>query len=248
MNRAVLAAGLVLALAAPAAAQVMRGPDGQNGRGDGGPARYTYANPSAGIAADIELSRLSADKKGRWFALRKMAAPDAVMFVPQLVLAQSWLKDRHQPASPLKLQASRAWASCDGSLIVTSGSQADAGPGGWYTNVWRRQDDGNYSWVFSHGGVTGKPYVEPDWVEGKVAECPPRRRAAPGMGPPRRGKKAKAPPIVLDPKGGSGSSDDGSLTWEVTALPGGGHRFTARMRIAGEMAGFRDEQVAANGS
>jgi hypothetical protein len=242
LKRLALAAVLALAASAPVSALVMREP----------PPRGSYANPSAGIAADIELSRMSADKKGRWFALRKLAAPEAVIFAPQLVLAQPWLKDRHDPAAALRLQPSRAWASCDGSLIVTSGSRADAGPNGWYTNVWQRQGDGGFLWVFGHGGVLTEPFVEPDWIEGKVAECPPRPASQSRTPPPRkRGKQEKparpAPP-PFDPQRAGGASDDGSLTWEAVPLPGGAHRFTARIRGGGEMTELLGETVAADGS
>ena len=47
--------------------------------------------------------------------------------------------------------------------------------------------------------------------------------------------------LVLDPSGRTGSSDDGSLAWQVTVNPGGGYRFTASMRIDGTMQAIRDE-------
>lgn len=236
MTRLLLPALAALALAGTAAAQDGRMP----GRG-GGPTRNAYANPSAGIAADIALAQLSAGKKGFWHALRQTAADDAVMFVPAFVLARPWLEQRKDIAPPVRLQPYQAWASCDGSLLVTSGLRQDAGGDGRYTHVWRRQPDGGYKWVFGHRLPLAGLSAAPDMIAGKVAECPARRRdPAAGASPAPRRKQPK-PPLVLDPSGRTGSSDDGSLAWQVTVNPGGGYRFTASMRIDGTMQAIRDE-------
>lgn len=234
------ALALSLALAAPALAQPRAG----------GPPRQGYANPSAGIAADIERGRLTGEKKGRWFALRQTAAPDAVMFVPQMVLAQTWLKGRTDRQPGYRLRPFSAWASCDGSLIVTSGAWAEGNRDGWYTTVWQRQPDGVYRWVFDHGGLLDKPLAEPEMLEARVAECPPRKVGGPPPVPPAAGKRAKAKPapIVLDPTGRHGRSGDGSLIWQVTAGPNGARHFLADMLINGRMEPIRDEKVPPAGS
>jgi hypothetical protein len=233
LKRGLLPAAVALALAAPALAQRE-------------PPRRAYANPSAGIAADIALAQLTGEKKGRWFALRKTAAPDAVMFVPQMVLAQPWLKSRSDAGPALKLDPYRAWSSCDGSLVVTSGLRQDGGSEGWYTTVWQRQADGSFLWVFDHGGPFRAPQGEPDMIEARVADCPAKRPAAPPAAGQR--KPDSAPAVVFDPSSRSGHSRDGSLAWQVTAAPGGAHHFTASMLVDGAMQVFRDEKVAAAGS
>jgi hypothetical protein len=244
LTRFLLLASLALALALTAPATAQRR---HRGGPDGSP-RTAYANPSAGIAADIALSQLSGGKKGRWYALRETAAPGAVMFVPQMVLAEPWLKGRSDPAPALDLEPYQVWASCDGTTVVTSGLRRDAGSEGWYTNVWQRQANGGYKWVFRHHGGLASPLAAPDMIAAKVAECPPRRTPAGGAVTPGRRGKRDEPAIVLDPAGRSGGSRDGSLTWNVAVDPGGTHHFTASMRVNGEMDRFRDEKVAAAGS
>src|SRR5690606_4965367 len=121
LKRALLIASLAVAFAAtPALAQH------RHGRGGALPGRG-YANPSAGIAADIELARMTGGKKGRWSALRETAAPAAVMFVPRMVLAQTWLKNREEAATAFSQNPGGAWASGYGSLIVTHGARRDDG-------------------------------------------------------------------------------------------------------------------------
>ncbi|MGN6692381.1 MAG: hypothetical protein ACTHJU_15705, partial [Sphingopyxis sp.] len=65
--------------------------------------RPLAANPSGFIAAEIAFARLAQDK-GQWTAFRETAAPDAVMFVPQRVRAQDWLKSKKDPAEAVKWQ------------------------------------------------------------------------------------------------------------------------------------------------
>ena len=244
MKRSILLALSALALAAPLAAR-----QGPAAPGESGPPGRSYANPSGGIAADIALARLTADRKGRWHALRATAAEDAVILAPRLVLAQPWLKQRKDAAPPFRLQPFQAWASCDGSLVITSGLREEAGARSRYTHVWRRQDDGGYKWVFGHRLPLDSPAVAQDMIEAKVAECPPRSPAAKGAAspPPRRQKAKKAPPVAIDPAGREGGSRDGSLTWRVVVGPEGSHRFTASIRRDGTMHSIRDERVEAEG-
>lgn len=238
--------GLLLAVALPALALTLAAP--LPAQPSDGPPRRAYANPSAGIAADIAFSRL-AQQKGRWAAFRETAADDAVMFAPQMVLARAWLKDRAEPPKPLGWQPHAAWSSCDGSLIVTSGAWQSGAEQGWYTTIWQRQPKkGEYKWVFDHGGPLEQALAAPDMLSAKVAECPPRRAApasAPsGAEPPKRGKPV---PTVFDPARRSGASSDGSLVWDVSVAPDGARHFVARMRSDGEMRAIRDERVPAPG-
>jgi hypothetical protein len=244
LKRALLLVPLVLALAAPVLAQQrLRGPGGAE---DAGPPRRAYANPTAGIAADLALSHL-AQEKG-WAGFREAAAPDAVMFAPQMVLADPWLEDRGKAPITLKSQPYQVWSSCDGSLLVTSGVRQAGGADGWYTTVWQRQADGAFKWVFDHGGSLKDPLAAPDMIEARVAECPARRPADPAAAPPLARKRGKAPPVPFDPALRRGRSRDGSLTWEVAAEPTGAHHFSAKMLQGGEMREFRSEKVAAPGS
>ena len=72
--------------------------------------RPLAANPSAFIAAEIAFARLAQDK-GQWTAFRETAHPDAVMFVPERVRAQSWLKTQTDPAEAVKWQLHAVYVS-----------------------------------------------------------------------------------------------------------------------------------------
>jgi hypothetical protein len=185
-----------------------------------------------------------------------MAAPDAVMFAPAMVLAQPWLRDRPNPPVALTWQPHRVWSSCDGSLMVTSGAwqktdgQKAGGRQGWFTTVWQRQPDGAYRWVLDHGDTLAEPLAVPDMIAARVAECPQRRAGPrPAAAPPARlraaRKPAKAPPVPFDPAAREGRSQDGTLVWQVTADGAGGRSFVARLRgEGGGMEAIREERVA----
>src|SRR3546814_14659984 len=63
--------------------------------------RPLAANPSAFIAAEIRFAQ-RAQEEGQWTAFRETAHPDAVMFVPERVKAQDWLKSQKDPAEAVK--------------------------------------------------------------------------------------------------------------------------------------------------
>ena len=248
-------AGLaLLALAAGAQAQdraeggALRGEPAGGGFGQ----RGGYANPSAAIAAEIAFAQLARDK-GQWTAFKATAADDAVMFAPAMVLAQAWLKDRANPPVPLAWQPHQVWSSCDGSLMVTTGAwqRPDERGGrkhGWFTTVWQRQEKGGYKWVLDHGDETWEPVAEPEMIGARVATCPERRGGPRPAGPPpaargKRAKQAKAPPVPFDPTRREGRSNDGTLTWRVTADAAGTRDFVVQMQVDGQMQEVRREHV-----
>ena len=145
-----LACLALLALAGPgtlvsAQAQERRPEGGMRGGASG--SRFSYANPSAAIAAEIAFAQLARDK-GQWTAFAATAADDAVMFTPAMTLAHPWLKGRANPPVPLTWQPHEVWSSCDGSLMVTTGAWQRSDKHGWFTTVWQRQEKGGYKWVF----------------------------------------------------------------------------------------------------
>ena len=221
MKNALLALGLV-ALSAGAFAQERpreRGP------------RNSYANPSAVIAAEIAFAQLAQDK-GQWTAFAATAAPDAVMFVPQMVWAQQWLKGRANPARSVKWQPHIVWSSCDGSLMVSHGAwQSDKGTG-YFTTIWQRQKDGKYKWVLDHGDELKEPLIAPEMLSGQTADCPDRGKRPAGS--PAKAKEVKAKDLPpLDPAGRSGKSLDGSLWWEVTVDPSGARNLSVSWKKDG---------------
>ena len=222
--RKILLASLALALTACAA-----GPDPDR------PQRLS-ANPSAVIAAELAFAQL-AQAKGQWTAFRETSTGDAVMFAPQMVRAQDWLRGRADPAVSVKWQPHQVWSSCDGTLGITQGAwQRPNNTVGYFTTVWQRQRDGAYKWVFDHGDVLAMPQEAPEMISAKVATCPPRR-------PGSSARPAQAAPF--DPAARSGRSDDGTLAWTVTAEPDGAHNFSAEMNVDGKPAPIVIEQVSA---
>lgn len=198
-----------------------------------------YANPSAVIAAEIAFAKL-AQEKGQWTAFRATATKDAVMFVPQMVLAQDWLKTKADPARPVTWQPHQVWASCDGTLGVTRGAwQGGEGKTGYFTTVWQRQKDGKFKWVADMGEALPFPMDPPEMIVAKVADCPPGYRGR----PPKPGKAPKLPPVPFDPAHRSGKSLDETLTWDVTIAPTGARRFVVTMVQGGQPVTVQDLQV-----
>ena len=179
------------------------------------------ANPSAVIAAEIAFSRL-AQEKGQWTSFRQTAAKDAVMFVPQPVLAQEWLKGKADPAQSVKWQPHKAFMSCDGKTGVTTGSWQ--GPGdtvGYFTTVWQwaekgKKGDGEWKWVVDHGDPLTAPREVKEMIETKVASC-----------------KGSAPASLIAPpenaKMKMGLSRDQSLSYTWIVQPDGARTIEVKL-------------------
>jgi hypothetical protein len=155
----------------------------------GGPQGFQpkLANPSAVIAAEIAFNRL-AQEKGQWTAFRETAAKDAIMFSPQPITAQEFLKGKADPAQAVKWQPHKAFMSCDGKTGVTTGAaQWPNGRAGYFTTVWHLlqrspQDSGEWKWVVDHGNFIDPPRPAPEMIETRVANCkgaPPASVQAP---------------------------------------------------------------------
>ena len=256
--RAALALALSFSLlSAPALAQ-RRGQGGMPGGG-----LTPAGNPSALIAAEIAFARL-AREKGQWTAFRDTAADDAEMFTPRRVVAKDWLKGRKDPPQAVQWATHRAFASCDGSFGVTYGGWTGGADAGWFSTIWERQKKkGDLKWVLDQGEPLAQPLAAPDWIEGKVADCPARRPRSGGEGgpPPRdaadRPAKKDMPatrplagplPPLAAPAGSDskdGQSNDGTLAWRSTVLPDGAREFTVWMWKDGSMAQVLHEAVPA---
>lgn len=209
MRRPIVLAVTLAVLAAGGTLAQARGP----GRGMGA---GLAANPSAIVAAEIDLNRL-ARGKGQWAGMRETAAPGAQLFAPQPVNAEQFLKDRAEPAAPMDREAQEVWMSCDGRYAVATGSWRQTGATGRFVTVWQRQDKGAWKWLLDQTESGGAQSGDPDMIRAHVADCPARRAA-----PTVRQKDAVAP--AVDPL--NGKSDDGSLSWSVVAAPGGAWRLT----------------------
>ncbi len=188
MNRALVPLTLVAALAA-----CSQGPR------PGRDLRPT-ANPSVVIAAELTFAQLAQDK-GQWTAFGQTATADAVMFAPQPVQAQAFVKGRANPAVAVKWQPHQVWSSCDGSIGVTRGAWQGPKASGYFTTVWQRQKGGGYKWVLDQGTDLPMALDAPEMIAAKVAECKP------------------LPPTVVTPVAPGdrrrGQSDDGTLRWST---------------------------------
>ncbi|MCB2049139.1 MAG: hypothetical protein KDE32_13090 [Novosphingobium sp.] len=218
MKRIAVALALVAAVSAAA-------PDGTAKDRRSIPGRQA-ANPSALVAAEIAFNRMAQDQ-GHWTAFRKFAAEDAVMFVPEPVSAQEWLKGRADPPKSVVWQPHEVWMSCDGTLGATRGAwQRSDGSTGYFTTVWKRQKDGSYKWVLDQGDALEAPLGTSDMISASVAEC--------GSPAPRAIEIEDSVRVHVDQEGGA-ASNDGTLAYRYDSRSGTSRTFVVTMRRDGKM-------------
>jgi len=198
-------------------------------------------DPSSVIAAEIAFNRL-AQAKGQWTAFRETSAEDAVMFVPQRVLAKEWLRKQADPPASVQWSPSIVYVSCDGRLAASTGNwKRPDGSIGYFTTVWRRDKKGAWKWIMDHGDTLASPREAPEYLTGKVATCkrrgPGEGQAAPDVSPPRR--KGNAPPSV---------PVDESLTWSADVAGDGSRHVTVRIWTGADYETVIDDRVGAPAS
>lgn len=210
-------------------------------------------NPSAIVAAELAFNRL-AREKGQWTAFRETAAPEAVMFVPQKVLAKEWLKKRADPPKSVAWQPQKIWVSCDGRTAASTGAwQRPDGSQGYFTTIWTLDDKGRWYWVLDHGDVRAplakaKANADDDddsGVEGKVAVC--KRAVA------AKGEASIASAVSSHgPRGGRKESvgdvprADESLLWDYDVKPDNSREVRVRAWNGSAYDLVIDDKVAAS--
>ncbi len=180
---------LLLALApVPALAQSSRGP-------------APRGNPSELVAAESALAHLARDDLARG-----RGANAAMQFYADDT-ARTWVKTHDAAPWFVDRQTSEVWASCDGTAGVSTGLWR----GGWFATVWKQQKKFNYKWVLADAGPLTVMPPAPDWVTGKLADCPARV-------PHPEGTLRPLPAAIPapGPADHDGRSDDGSLVWRST--------------------------------
>ncbi|WP_088185703.1 YybH family protein [Sphingobium sp. Z007] len=189
-------------------------------------------DPSSVIAAEIAFNRL-AQQKGQWTAFAETAADDAVMFVPQRVLAKDWLKKQANPAVSVSWSPSIVYVSCDGNLAASSGNwtQPD-GTVGYFTTIWRRDKKGRWQWILDHGDTLATPRATPEFMSGKVATC-------------KRGPDGPPPPPAPGKKGDMPPPPDESLVWNADGATDGSRQVTVRMWTGAAYETVIDDRVKA---
>jgi hypothetical protein len=193
-------------------------------------------DPSSVIAAEIAFNRMAQDK-GQWTAFREMAADDAVMFVPERVLAKDWLKGRADPPAPIKWSPSIAYVSCGGDLAASTGNWTRAdGSAGYFTTIWRRDKKGAWKWILDHGDTLATPRPAPEFLTGKVATC--KRGAGPDrssfMPTAKPDKNAPPPPPDESLLWGVDSARDGGRIVTVSLWNGAGYDIVIRDVVAAD--------------
>lgn len=129
------------------------------------------AEPQTAVDAERAFNA-AAQSKGQWTAFREFAADDAVMFVPQVVNAQEWLKDRADPPKSVEWWPTESYVSCDGKVAVnTGGWKRPDGSVGYFTTVWNSQADGRWKWTLDHGDSLATPRRQPKKPVVRRAKC-----------------------------------------------------------------------------
>ena len=201
------------------------------------------ANPSDIVKAELALSRL-ARETGQWTAFRETAAPDALMFTPELVSAPVWLRNKANPAQTIVWQPHKIFMSCDGSMGVATGAwQGAEGDTGYFTTIWTKQDAQSrrergqtveWKWIFDHQVTLENPLPEIDFVTTSVAKCSkdplPAVAAAPG------GETSK-----------SGYSADGTMFWSAESSADQSRSLLVRMWNGAEWEDIVFDNVAPAG-
>ena len=194
----------------------------------------------AAQASAVEAERaFAADARalGQWTAFRRHAgAEDAVMFVPQPVDAQTWLKDRADPPASVRWQPIASYVSCDGRTAANTGAWQNASGGvGYFTTLWQRQADGSWRWMLDHGDVLAAPRAIP-------AAPALRRAACTGRQP------VESPRVIPDPakaRIGWDGARDGSLRLDWSVAADGARRVTVRLWNGTRFDTVIDDAVAA---
>ncbi len=98
-----------------------------------------------------------AQVEGQWKAFRMAAAPDAIMFVPEVQPVAVALKDASEPLVPVMWWPGTIAPSCDGTLGLSTGPwvRAASGGQGTFSTIWKRTASG-YRWMLDHGRSTPK--------------------------------------------------------------------------------------------
>lgn len=169
------------------------------------------------------------------------------MIAPTRQPVRAWLKAHDAAAWFAERQTGTVWASCDGTAGVSTGVWR----GGWFVTVWKREKKLNFRWLLADAGALAAVSPAPDWITGKLADCPPRPVAPDGPRPPGPPPLPALPGTLPTPPAGSdsrdGRSDDGSLVWRSTVMPDGSRQLLVWIWQDGAMHGVVDRMTPAGG-
>jgi hypothetical protein len=201
---------------------------------------------SAPATVDAERAFAAmAQTEGQWTAFRALASPAGMMFVPETVNAQEWLRDRKDPPVPVMWWPGRSWVSCDGSVAVNTGSWVRNGGRsvGYFTTVWARERDGSWKWLLDHGDTLAKPRPVGDVVKIRRGRCNGAKRGQNGFS---MLQMEDAATTGIGSAGGKveGAAQDGSLRWKVAANADQSRRVTAEIWTGSRYEAVLEDKVA----
>jgi hypothetical protein len=192
--------------------------------------------PVTAIDAERAFIR-DAQTEGQWTAFRKWAADDALMFTPQAVNAQAFLKDLKDPPVAIGWWPGASYVSCDGSFAVNTGPWVNTGGRslGYFTTVWRKTGD-SWRWIYDGGDATKTLRAGGGDIKQTAASC--------------TGKPGEATALAASAAAGSsaggGQSPDRTLTWSWTVGPKGERHFVARLWTGEAYKDVIDDRIAAS--
>ncbi|MFS2108506.1 hypothetical protein ACCC88_02375 [Sphingomonas sp. Sphisp140] len=129
------------------------------------------ATPQTAVDAERAFAA-AAEARGQWTAFREYATADAMMFVPQPVKAQEWLRDKRDPVKSVEWWPVESYVSCSGNLAVnTGGALWPDGSSGYFSTIWAKQGDGSWKWLADHGGAVAVPRARPSRPKVVRASC-----------------------------------------------------------------------------
>ncbi len=199
------------------------------------------ANPATAIEAERAFA-VDAQKIGQWASFRKWADPTAVMFTPQAVWAQDWLKDRKEPASAVRWWPSHSWSSCDRRTAVNVGPWQAGKETGRFNTLWMRQASGDWRWTVDGQLAPRGRFAIPTRTIARRASCGNSKlRAA-------RVEAAYALPLnrtAAPGDSGYGRSADGTLLFNWTVAADGTRRMRAQLWTGRRFEIVLDETVPA---
>jgi len=173
------------------------------------------AEPQTAIDAERAFAA-EAQAKGQWTAFRKYAADEAVMFTPQQVNAQTFLKEMKDPPVAVFWWPGASYVSCDGSYAVNTGPWVRqwGKSVGYFTTVWKRQADGSWKWIYDGGDGLEQQRAQGGDIKPSQASCS-------GSGRPKG--FISLPPAYTRVEGGQ--SADQTLVWRWSVAPNGARVF-----------------------
>jgi hypothetical protein len=202
---------------------------------------------AAAIVTAVDAERAfirDAHTQGQWTAFRKWADDTAVMFSPQAVWAQEYLKGLKDPPKSIDWAPADSWVSCDGRTAINRGpwTSASGQAHGYFTTVWM-QNHSSWRWAYDGGADLPVPMALPKSPRVKRASCRDLARVPAAY----RGAVVSTARLAGEPPAdaGQGRSADGTLIYEWKVAPDGARHFLARLWNGRGYQIVLDQNVAA---